>query len=190
MAACRVALVLSAACLASCTLPGPRDLRLKSVEVAHLDLDDFNPGQIRETEPGRNTVEVLKISFHTRTNLFETRRATGFNIGAEAASCNGGQIELPVGYVYWKGYSANAKIDSPPASGEDMVYSVYGPVRLDSAIATRIGKPEFDLQHEPFDVCLRVHGGNMAGMQFWSNVLRVPQQQIFQAFQKQKASTE
>ncbi len=73
-----------------------------------------------------------------------------------------------------------------PASGQDIAYPPYAPVRRDAAIAARTRQREFDFQHKPFDVCLRVHGGNMAGLGFTSNQVLIPQQQISNAFHKQE----
>ncbi len=193
MTAQRLAIALCSIWLASCSSFAPGDLRLKSVEVAYLDRASFKPEEAGEVSPGpaqaQDAIEVLKISFYSKKNLFEVRRTTGFNIGAQAASCQpirGKLLEVPAGYVYGKGRSVNAKLEglAELAATQDFTYAVYTPVRREALIGARIGEPQFDLQREPFDMCLAVHGGNMLGMEFTSNVLLVPQDLIASAFRK------
>ncbi|KQZ44286.1 hypothetical protein [Duganella sp. Root1480D1] len=193
MTALRLAIALCSISLTSCALFAPNDLRLKSVEVAYLGRANFNPEEADEVNSGsaegQNAIEVLKVSFYSSKNLFELRRTMGFNIGAQAASCQpirGKSLEIPVGYVYWKGRSVNLKREGlvELAGTQDVTYSVYMPVGREASIAARVREPEFDLQREPFDMCLAVHGGNMLGMGFTSNVLQIPQDQISSAFRK------
>lgn len=200
MAHYRMLTVFGFFALTSCSMTAPRDLKLKSVQLSYLDRDLFDGIHAHEvSKPSgaeQNLTEVLKVSFYSKTNLFEVRRDNGYNIGGEASSCkpiNGGLIDIPIGYVYWRGYSVNTKFEDIPlsersspelAAGQVISYEVYALVRRDASVAARTQKPTYDLQRAPFDLCLRVHGGNMMGMEFTSNVVQVPQDQISSALRK------
>lgn len=182
------AIVLVSLCsieTASCALMGGPDLRdLKFVSVKVIDPRSPADAAIDNANPWHDRASLV-VSFTAEQDLFGYVKQHEYSIGNDASFCRGNEIDSlrPTQndpYVF----DARGKLDAyrgdvsgSPAS--EPIYHIYIAIRPIHLAGQSVF--EYDLQHAPEDVCVRLSGGNMLGGKFISNVIVVPKASIMAA---------
>ncbi len=199
---CVIGFVASA--VSGCALYEPHisDLALVSVEIVPARV--LTTGKLRDSEP------QIKITFSSEVDLVDIGQGKHFfsfpvyqetTLCKNFASGRGGEISIG-GEVFWKGggvngsntyyshedYSAELFRKFYPEFKEQKLkyYEAFSSIRHVMGVPHPI-KVAFDLERQPEDLCLAVHGGDMLGATYRSNTVVVPKAAIAEAFREAAA---
>jgi hypothetical protein len=179
--------VLLLAALTGCNAVGTGyvgDVRLTSVSTVNL-LDHPEVDWLGGERPA---LKLLKISFETRSNLEAIAKKNEFNTSNSIFFCMDGPVKYQGGLGQFSGvYTARGAV-SPYRDEKEMQsatsrgtfeYQIY----IDLARESRRTPfdqvlPAYDLRHPSGDLCVRIHGGNMLGGSFDSNIATIPVEAI------------
>lgn len=166
-----LATMLFLAC--GCNFIKVNNVQLASIEVVDGSRQDV-PGELGQWNPeGR----LVKLTLRTETNIRNVARDLGLHVRVDAYSCGNQDHVLDMLDLV---FDRDGVIgDNPSASSNPDGSAVWiyvsersGPRRDIETGKTSI--PSYDLAHRPADLCIRLHGRNMALEGFSSNIVRVP----------------
>jgi len=179
-----VLLPLLAGTVSCALIPGPNlhQLKLTSVRVVSSnEVPNFVP-IAKAALPERS---FLVLNFSAERDLVEYAKRYEYNIVNDASICRDDEIDTAKllqndVYIYDPAGAVNAfrkdESEEASASAGYNVYIAMKPIPLASRSVF-----EYDLQHNPENICVQLKGGNMLGDSFVSNVIVVPKSAISDA---------
>ncbi len=124
---------------------------------------------------------LMKVTFASRTNLYEYTNRFEFNITTRTFMCHDGEHnearELGGDLkVFGNRGLVDAYIGSLKESLPEYHYRIYIGIRRDAPLGRQTLL--YDLRASPQDVCFFIRGGNMIGGTFVSNTIHIPKEAI------------
>jgi hypothetical protein len=165
---------------AGCRVPGVDDLRPAGIEVVDPATEAMPPELSGWSSPGR----LVKLSFFTKTNVRDVAKKFNLHLRAEAYFCGNRAHELAKLQVLFDGDGVIT--ESPEASRRPESSQVWFYIAEKSGPGKDIESgtfsiPPYDLVAQPKDVCVQLHGRNMALEGFSSNVATITSTQLTRA---------
>jgi hypothetical protein len=169
---CWTALTIVLCLISGCNVARVNDLRLASIEVVDRTRQVIPP-ELAEWHPeGR----LVKLSFTTRTNVRNVVREFGLHVRADAYFCANQAHELAKLQILFDRDGAIAENSQPSSSADGTELWLYAAERSVARKDIETGKlsiPPYDLVQQPGNVCVQLHGRNMALEGFSSNVVTI-----------------
>ncbi|POZ49532.1 hypothetical protein [Methylovulum psychrotolerans] len=163
------------------TLFAPRidDLAFVSASVVNILDHSEIPWLGRE----RPSLKLLEITFESQANLIAVAADHEFNMTSEIFYCGDGPAKYMGGYfsVYHKGaiITPSTQTRNPlKMEGQQkhsyQIYIKYIQQHADISASGETITPKYDLSQPTEGLCARIHGGNMLGTYFDSNIFTIP----------------
>jgi hypothetical protein len=148
------------------------DVRFAGIDIVVLQDEHL----LAEVEKWRPQGRLLKLVFTTSTEVRELAQRYELNVRADVYQCgNRDHLVAKVPHVFDQqgAIRTAAPKKSSPSSGRLWIY-IVDKWELRTDIET--GKatiPAYDLASNPVDICVQLHGYNMARQGFSSNVITI-----------------
>ena len=176
--------MLGLACCTSLTACGTEvdDLRFVRIEV--VGARELLPSELRDWPlPGR----IVRIEFRTSQNIRTIARDKELNVRADVYFCgNKAHVLSKLRYVFdSEGFLGH--MPAPAQSGDGSSIYLYVAEGAEARRDIESGErsiPAYDLSRDARDVCVQLHGYNMALEGFSSNVAVARKQAIEEAFKR------
>ena len=172
--------------------PSVSDLKFDSVSVVNL-IDKANVIWVSGNSP---SLDLLEIKFNSKNNLLLIARDHSFYLSSNVFYCSDG----PEKYKFFGGFGAllgiyfsDGEVSEYKASDAGYFispinniyeYKIYIRIKRDyDKSFVQSAPPVYDLHNPSDDLCVNIHGVNMIGTYFDSNVITIPKQTILEVVQ-------
>jgi hypothetical protein len=166
--------------LFGCDVAKVNDLRLSKIEVVDPRREAL-PAELAGWSPqGR----LVKLSFTTKTNIRDVARKFRLHLLADAYFCGNQKHELAKLQVLFDRDGAFAENPLPSSSSGGSEIWFYAAERSEPRKDIETGRmsiPSYDLVQQPREVCVRLHGHNMALEGFSSNIVNIASEKLSSA---------
>jgi hypothetical protein len=138
----------------------------------------------------RPSDELLKITFSSSIDLGEIARRYDYHVSTKIYFCEDGADKYKNGIARYSDVYSNQRVvayDMKREAGQRtthqqfLYYLYFDVVRSPSFDVFRKRLPGYDLHRDPRDLCVQVHGGNMLGESYDTNILTIPKDAIASA---------
>lgn len=164
----------------TCAVAGCKVARVDDVHLIGIDL--VKPQEERalaDVEKWSSQGPLLKLMFAIKSDVRGLARQYDLNVRVEAYQCdNRGHLLAWLPHVFDQqgAISAYVSQSSRTSSSEVWIY-VAEKAGQRKDIETGEAIPAYDLASQPVDICVQLHGFNMARQGFSSNVIVIPADQ-------------
>lgn len=182
---CWTALTMILCLISGCNVARVNDLRLVDIEIVDRTREVI-PAELAEWHPeGR----LVKLSFTTRTNVRKVARNFDLHVRADAYFCANQAHELAKLQILFDRDGAITENSQPSGRANGIELWFYVAERSEARKDIETGKlsiPPYDLVQQPRNVCVQLHGRNMALEGFSSNIVTVAADEMTKALARDR----
>lgn len=175
---CRWAALATALFLTcGCNFTKVNNVRLAGVEVVDGSRQVL-PDELGQWNPGGR---LVKLTFWTEKNIRNVARDLGLHVRVDAYSCGNRDHVLEMLDLLFDHDGAIGDNPTSSSNPDESAVWIYVSERSGPRRDIETGKitiPSYDLAHGKVDLCIRLHGRNMALEGFSSNIVRVPSEAL------------